>query len=90
VSVEVCAAAVVAILTAPGSRVAAEAPGPDFNNPDARERQRAQLPHNLFVSAQRRDAAVSSPDDPVIKDLCPGVSNGPRVSLRLTEVAHAE
>jgi methyltransferase (TIGR00027 family) len=39
-------------LTAPGSRVAAEAPGPDFNNPDVRDRQRAQMQRYRELAAQ--------------------------------------
>jgi methyltransferase (TIGR00027 family) len=39
-------------LTAPGSRVAAEAPGPDFNNPDMRERQRAQMQRYRQLAAK--------------------------------------
>jgi methyltransferase (TIGR00027 family) len=39
-------------LTAVGSQVAVEAPGPDFNNPDARDRQRAQMQRYRKLAAQ--------------------------------------
>jgi methyltransferase (TIGR00027 family) len=39
-------------LTAPGSRLAVEAPGPDFADPDARERQRAQLQRYRDLAVQ--------------------------------------
>jgi O-methyltransferase involved in polyketide biosynthesis len=39
-------------LTAPGSRVAAEAPGPDFTSPDIRDRQRAQMQRYPELAAQ--------------------------------------
>jgi methyltransferase (TIGR00027 family) len=39
-------------LTAPGSRVAVEAPGPDFTNPDIRDRQRAQMHRYRELAAQ--------------------------------------
>ena len=39
-------------LTAPGSRVAVEAPGPDFTNPDIRDRQRAQMQRYRELAAK--------------------------------------
>jgi methyltransferase (TIGR00027 family) len=39
-------------LTAVGSRVAVEAPGPDFNNPEMRERQRAQMQRYRALAAR--------------------------------------
>ena len=39
-------------LTAVGSQVAVEAPGPDFTNPEARDRQRAQMQHYRDLAAQ--------------------------------------
>jgi methyltransferase (TIGR00027 family) len=39
-------------LTAPGSRVAVEAPGPDFMNPEALERQRAQMQRYRELAAR--------------------------------------
>jgi methyltransferase (TIGR00027 family) len=39
-------------LTAPGSRVAVEAPGPEFNDPAARERQREQMQRYRALAAQ--------------------------------------
>src|ERR1700741_2964551 len=39
-------------LTAPGSRVAVEAPGPDFTNPAIRDRQRAQMQRYRELAAQ--------------------------------------
>jgi methyltransferase (TIGR00027 family) len=39
-------------LTAVGSHVAVEAPGPEFNNPDARERQRAQMQRYRELAVQ--------------------------------------
>jgi methyltransferase (TIGR00027 family) len=39
-------------LTAPGSRVAVEAPGPDFTNPDIRDRQRAQMQRYRELAAR--------------------------------------
>jgi methyltransferase (TIGR00027 family) len=39
-------------LTAVGSQIAVEAPGPDFNNPDLRERQRAQMQRYRKLAAQ--------------------------------------
>jgi methyltransferase (TIGR00027 family) len=39
-------------LTAPGSRVAVEAPGPDFMNIEARERQRAQMQRYRELAAK--------------------------------------
>jgi methyltransferase (TIGR00027 family) len=39
-------------LTAVGSRLAVEAPGPDFNKPEARERQRSQMQRYRALAAQ--------------------------------------
>lgn len=39
-------------LTAAGSRTAVEAPGPDFNKPEARERQRAQMQRYRELAAK--------------------------------------
>jgi methyltransferase (TIGR00027 family) len=39
-------------LTATGSRIAVEAPGPDFNDPDARERMRSMLARFRAVAAE--------------------------------------
>jgi methyltransferase (TIGR00027 family) len=39
-------------LAAAGSRIAVEAPGPDFNNPEARERQRSMMQRYRALAAQ--------------------------------------
>ena len=49
-------------LTAPGSQVAVEAPGADFNNPDARERQRAQMQRYRELAAQLGGEEHDFPD----------------------------
>ncbi len=49
-------------LTAPGSQVAVRAPGPDFNNPDARDRQRAQMQRYRELAAQLGGEEHDFPD----------------------------
>jgi methyltransferase (TIGR00027 family) len=49
-------------LAAPGSRIAVEAPGPEFNNPEARERQRARMQRYRELAAQLGREEHESPD----------------------------
>jgi methyltransferase (TIGR00027 family) len=49
-------------LTAVGSQAAVEAPGPDFNNPDARDRQRAQMRRYRALAAQLGGEEHDLPD----------------------------
>jgi len=49
-------------LAAPGSRVAAEAAGPNFNNPEARERQRTQMQRYHELTSQFGTEEYDFPD----------------------------
>ncbi|UQX12094.1 class I SAM-dependent methyltransferase [Candidatus Mycobacterium methanotrophicum] len=49
-------------LTAPGSRAAAEVPGPEFNNPDFRDRQRAQMQRYRELAARLGHGEHDFPD----------------------------
>src|SRR5581483_2106906 len=49
-------------LTAPGSRVAVEAPGPDYMNPEVRERQRAQMQRYRELAARLEREDQDFPD----------------------------
>jgi methyltransferase (TIGR00027 family) len=49
-------------LAAAGSRIAVEAPGPDFNNPGARERQRAMMQRYRALAAQMGREQREIPD----------------------------
>jgi methyltransferase (TIGR00027 family) len=49
-------------LVAPGSRIAVEAPGPEFNNPEARERQRAHMQRYRELAAQLGRGEHDFPD----------------------------
>jgi methyltransferase (TIGR00027 family) len=52
-------------LAAPGSRIAVEAPGPDFNNPEARERRRSMMQRYRALAAKlgRNEQDFSNIDD---------------------------
>lgn len=52
-------------LSAPGSRIAVEAPGPDFNNPEMHARQRAQMQRVREIIAQTGEER----DIPDVQDL---------------------
>ncbi len=50
-------------LSVAGSRIAVEAPGPDFNNPDARERQRSMMQRYREVVAKAGQREIPDFED---------------------------